>query len=124
MVVHGFAAKMTRIGGRSVLILLFVRFVQTSVVADVEEDFIARYRRDVEHIGHSNIYHDYDMLNHINLFLWKKKEIDKRQFLVFFLNIRPGVIHSGRYEGVDIHTRPFGHEESEQICLTTKYILK
>ena len=55
MVVHGFAAKMTRIGGRSVLILLFVRFVQTSVVADVEEDFIARYRRDVEHIGHSNM---------------------------------------------------------------------
>ncbi len=57
-----------------------------------------------KHNDHSNIYHDYDMMNHINQILFENN------ISIFFSkkqNIRPGIIQSGRYEGVEIHTRLF-----------------
>lgn len=65
-----------------------------------------------KHIHHLNIYHDYDMINHINSFLLKIQKSSKIDFIIS--NIRPGVIQSGRYDGVDIQIRPLGQDESEQ----------
>ena len=71
-----------------------------------------------KHIDHSNICHDYDMMNHKDSILdesdWSKINGN------WWANILPGVIQSGRWAGVDMQIRSLGHNESEQTCLTTK----
>jgi hypothetical protein len=72
-----------------------------------------------KHNDHWNIYLDYDKMSYTDLILFKKKISIKG--LICLQNIRPGIIQSGRLEGVDIHIRPVAHEDAEQTCLTTEY---